>query len=187
MRVSLCVSAAALIEQTRELLFYSKPLHDLLPTWLGTREKIAQLGEHSPTIINAHLPRRFVCIQGREINITFHPCIVSFAYSAFAQCPRVPGAEGKEGVGVAIHSKGIDTLKYSLGKVSKTMRRGQNSYCPIEINLNETWGCRLVVSPTVFFMAHTGQSKSPSPAKWGAQRPIVSTIVCAFAPHYTNY
>lgn len=130
MRVRLCVSAAALIAQTRELLFYSKPLHDLFPTWLGTREKIAQLGEHSPTIINAHLPRRFVCIQGREINITFHPCIVSFAYSAFTQWPRVPGAEGKEGGGGGNSLKGYRHFEIQPGESQQDNETGSKFLLP---------------------------------------------------------
>lgn len=83
--------------------------------------------------------------------------------------------------------KGYRHFEIRPGESQQDNESGQNSYYPIEINLNKTPGCRLVASPTVFFIAHAAQSKSPSPAKWGAQHPIVSTIVCAFAPHYANY
>lgn len=75
---------AAVIEQTRELLFYSKPLHDLFPTWLGTRGKIAQLGEHSITITSTFYSALSAFRTGRLI-LRFMHCIVSFAYSAFTQ------------------------------------------------------------------------------------------------------
>lgn len=125
--VRACVLAVAVIEQTRELLFYSKPLHDLFPTWLGTRGKIAQLGEHSITIIDVHLLQRFVCIQDGEINITFHALHCFFCILCLypiAQRAWSGGREGGGGEGCnSLLSKGIDTLKYGLGKVSKTMRR----------------------------------------------------------------
>lgn len=66
-------------------VIYSKPLPDLFPTWLGTRGKIAQLGEHSITIMGAHLLLRFVCIQTGRLILRFMQCIVSFAYSSFPQ------------------------------------------------------------------------------------------------------
>lgn len=87
----------AVIEQTRELLFYSKPLHDLFPSWLG---RIAQLGEHSITIIDVHLLQRFVCIQDGEINITFHALHCFFCILCLypiAQRAWSGGREGGEG------------------------------------------------------------------------------------------
>lgn len=117
-------------------------------------------------------------------------CIVSFAYSLpFPNSPEglAEGErEGREGVQFT-PLKGYRHFEIRPGESQQDNETGQKSYCPIEINLNKTWGCRLVVSPTVFFMAHTAQSKSPSPAKWGAQQHNVRTIVCAFAPHYANY
>lgn len=83
--------------------------------------------------------------------------------------------------------KGYRHFEIWPGESQQDNETGQNSYWPIEINLNKAWGCRLVVSPTVFFMAHTAQSKSPSTAKWGAQQYNVHTIVCVLAPHYANY
>lgn len=98
-----CVFVAAVIEQTAERLFYSKPPRDLFPTWLGARGKIAQLGEHSITIIDEHLLQRFVRIQDGEINITFHAlhcffCILCLYPIAQRACS---GGRGRRG---AIHS-----------------------------------------------------------------------------------
>lgn len=89
---------AAVIEQTRELLFYSELPRDLFPTWLGTRGKIAQLGEHSITIIEEHLPRRFVCIQDGEINITFHALHCFFCICPYPIAQRACSEGGGEGV-----------------------------------------------------------------------------------------
>lgn len=150
-------------------------------------------------MLNNHLKTciytlRFVCIENREINITFHAlhCLF-FMLSLFAQ-PRGPGADRvrERERGGEVYSlrftflKGI-TLKYGSGKVRKTMQRVKNSYWPIENSLNKTLVCRLLLSPTVFFRVHTTQSKSPSPVKWRAQHPIVRTIVSAFASHYAYY
>lgn len=87
--------------------------------------EITQLGEHSITIIDVHLLQRFVYIQDGEINITFHALHCFFCILCLypiAQRPGVGVREGEEGCNSAL-SKGIDTLKYGLGKVSKTMRR----------------------------------------------------------------
>ena len=98
--------AVAVIEQTRELLFYSEPLHDLFPTCMGTRGKIAQLSEHSITIIDVHLLQRFVCIQDGEINITFHALHCFFCILCPYPIARSAWSVVKEGGGrgAAIHS-----------------------------------------------------------------------------------
>lgn len=128
--VCVCVSAAALIEQTRELLFYSKPLHDLFPTWLGTREKIAQLGEHSPTIINAHLPRCFVCIQGREINITFHPSHCFFCVLCFYPMAQSAWSWGKGGGGGGNSLKGYRHFEIQPGESQQDNETGSKFLLP---------------------------------------------------------
>lgn len=134
--------------------FYSCPRVTFSRLGFGTRGENCAAG----CALNNHYgrtpsPRRFVAHSGRgEINITFHARIVPFPRTL----PLIaPGLErgGARGEQFTSSQKGADTLKYGPGKVRGTMGTGQNSYCPIEIRLNKTRACRLVVSPTVFFTA----------------------------------
>jgi len=116
----------AVIEQTSELLFYSKLRHDLFPSCSGTRGEIAQLGEHSITIIDVHLLGALSAFRTGRLILRFMHCIVSFAYTL--PSPNSPkGLErrergrGEKGCNSGL-SKGIDSLKYGSGKVSETMR-----------------------------------------------------------------
>lgn len=135
-------------------------------------------------------PRRFVRIQdeGRLI-LRFMRRIVPFPRTLPLIAPGVEGGgRGAGGVQFTPSQKGADTLKYGPGKVSGTMGTGQNSYCPIEIRLNKTRACRLVVSPTVFFMAHDRlRQKAHLLRNEGARGDNAPAIVLAFAPHYANY
>lgn len=84
--------------------------------------------------------------------------------------------------------KGYRHFEIWLRESQQDNETGQNSYCPIEINLNKKLGLSTSCIPDcVFHGAHGPLKKSPSFAKWGAQEHNVSAIVCAFAPHYANY
>lgn len=93
-----------------------------------------------------------------------------------------PGVErgGARGVQFTPSQKGADTLKYGPGKVSGTIGTGQNSYCPIEIRLNKTRACLLVVSPTVFFMAHDRlRQKKPISCEMRERGGTMRPLLCA--------
>lgn len=79
--------------------------------------------------------------------------------------------------------KGCRHFEIRPGESQQDNKTGQNSYCPIEINLNKNPGLSTTCIPT----AHTAASKSASPSKKGTQQRIMSAFVRAFAPHYRNY
>lgn len=129
--VCVCVSAAVI---------YSKASAWPFPDLFGHTVKIAQLGGHSITIVDAHLLQRFVCIQDGEINITFHATHCFF----YALCPIASGpSRGREGgvAGVQFSPlKGYRHFEIRPGESHQDNETGQNSYCPIEINLNKKAG-----------------------------------------------
>lgn len=174
--LGVCVRVVAVV-------IYSKASAWPFPDLFGHTVKIAQLGGHSITIVDAHLLQRFVCIQDGEINITFHATHCFF----YALCPIARGpSRGREGgvAGVQFSPlKGYRHFEIRPGESQQDNETGQNSYCPIEINLNKKPGLSAACIPT----ARTAASKSASPSKRAAQQRIMRAFVRAFAPHYRNY
>lgn len=140
---------------------------------------IAQLGAHSITIIDVHLPRRFVCFQDGEINITFHALHCFFCLLCFYPIARRGAwSDGGGIVGCnSIHSKDIDTLKYGPGESQQDNESGQNSYCPSEINLNKTRGCSCIPN-CVFHGAHS-PIKKPISCEMGSTPHPLCAPLCA--------
>lgn len=104
-----------------------RPSMTFPPTCTAHRGEIAQLLRTQQPLQARTFSSALSAFTTGRLILRFMHCIVSFAYSALTQYSperlQQGGREGGKGGGNSLLSKGIDTLKYGLGKVSSTMRR----------------------------------------------------------------